>query len=210
MLTSLARVFLCTFLLVTLAPRAIAEPNFIFETGTPPWKGERLELPPGFAPDLGWTGVEQICFAPGMFKAGEADFFSYVLVFLLESGSEVSKAALERELLVYYRGLSKAVMAGKEPTPDTSIFTIALAPSNAGKGAPLSAPTAATWAGTLSWIEPFATQQLQTLHLELHVWEHEGKPVVLSCVSPVDPGSDAATSPWKTLREIRSAFRFEP
>jgi hypothetical protein len=118
MLTSLARFFLCLILLAAITPHASAEPEFVFETGTPEWKGERLDLPPGFAPDLGWTGVEHIRFAPGMFKAGEPDFFSYVLVFLLEPGSDVSESALKRELLVYYRGLSKAVMAGKLPWPD--------------------------------------------------------------------------------------------
>lgn len=71
MLFPLTRLFLCTFLLAAIAPRAFAEPTFIFETGTPEWKGERLELPPGFAPNLGWTGVEHIRFAPGMFEAEE-------------------------------------------------------------------------------------------------------------------------------------------
>ena len=193
--------------LTLLSPRAVAEPTFVFETGTPAWKGERLVLPPGFAPDLGWSGVEHIRFAPGMFAAGEPDFFSYVLVFLLEPGSEVSGPALEREMLVYYSGLSKAVMGGKELTVDTSGFTVSLASSNGKTGAPLSAPTATAWTGTLDWVEPFATQKPQTLHLELHVWEHEGRPVVLSCVSPIAREGDG---PWKALREIRSTFRFEP
>jgi len=207
MLTSLARLFLCTILLAAIAPPAFAEPKFIFETGTPEWKGERLELPPGFAPDLGWTGVEHIRFAPGMFNAEAPDFFSYVIVFLLESGSDVSEAALERETLVYYRGLSKAVMAGKQQTVDTSGFAVALAPSDDKSGAPAVTPTATAWTGTLDWVEPFATQQPQKLFLEIHVWEHEGQPVVLSCISPVAPD---AVEPWKALRSIRTAFRFEP
>jgi hypothetical protein len=207
MLTSPARLFLCLLFFAAIAPPAFAEPKFIFETGTPEWKGERLELPPGFAPDLGWTGVEHIRFAPGMFEAEAPDFFSYVIVFLLEPGSDISEAALERETLVYYRGLSQAVMAGKQQSVDTSKFTVTLAASDDKSGAPAVAPTATAWTGTLDWVEPFATQQPQKLFLELHVWEHEGRPVVLSCISPVAPD---AVEPWKALRSIRAAFRFEP
>jgi hypothetical protein len=207
MLFPLTRFFLCTFLLAAIAPRAFAEPTFIFETGTPEWKGERLDLPPGFAPDLGWTGVEHIRFAPGMFEAAAPDFFSYVIVFLLEPGSDVTEAALKRETLVYYRGLSKAVMAGKQQSVDTSGFTVTLVPSDDKSGAPTATPTATAWTGTLEWVEPFATQQPQKLFLELHAWEHKGQPVVLSCISPVAPGLD---DPWKALRSIRAAFRLEP
>jgi len=210
MLFPLTRLFLCTFFLAAIAPRAFAEPTFIFETGTPEWKGERLELPPGFAPDLGWTGVEHIRFAPGMFEAEAPNFFSYVIVFLLEPGSDVTEAALKRETLIYYRGLSKAVMEGKQQSVDTSGFTVTLVPSDDKSGAPTVAPTATAWTGTLDWVEPFATQQPQKLFLELHVWEHEGQPVVLSCISPVAPVSPAVDDPWKALRSIRAAFRFEP
>ena len=58
---------------------------------TPEWFGERLTLPPkGFAPDLGLTGVEEILFAPGMFKATEKDFFTYVFLFALERKPELT------------------------------------------------------------------------------------------------------------------------
>jgi hypothetical protein len=67
------------------AQDAAKEPTFVFDTGVPPWKGERLELPPGFAPDLGWTGVEHIRFAPGMFDPEASDFFSYAIAFLLSA-----------------------------------------------------------------------------------------------------------------------------
>lgn len=200
--------FAFLFTLAGMLPMSLrAEPRFIFETGLPPWKGERLDLPPGFAPDLGWTGVEQIRFSPGMFQAGAPDFFSYVLVFLLEPGSDVSQTALERELLVYYRGLSKSVMEGKGMSVDTSGFTVSLVKGKQGPGALEFAPDATAWSGTLDWVEPFATQKAQKLHLELHLWRHGGSPVVFSCVSPVTPKTEA---PWKELRRIRTKFRFAP
>ena len=198
-------------LLAGLSPFLTAgavEPVFQFETGPPTWRGERIALPPGFAPDLGWSGVEEIRFAPGMFEAEAPDFFSYVLVFHLAPGSEVSEAGLKRELLVYYRGLAKAVMAGKEKTVDPSGFTVTLTKAESPTlAAPDAAPKAEGWTGTLDWIEPFATEKTQKLHLEVHVWKEGEHPVVLSCVSPVDPGAEIA---WPALRGIRKTFRFTP
>jgi hypothetical protein len=198
-------------LLAGLSPFLTAgavEPVFHFETGPPTWRGERIALPPGFAPDLGWTGVEEIRFAPGMFEAEAPDFFSYVLVFHLAPGSEVSEAGLKRELLAYYRGLAKAVMAGKEKTVDPSGFTVTLTKAESPTlAAPDAAPKAEGWTGTLDWIEPFATEKPQKLHLEVHVWKEGEHPVVLSCVSPVDPGAEIA---WPALRGIRKTFRFTP
>jgi hypothetical protein len=185
------------------------EPRFVFDTGSPPWTGERITLPPGFARDLGWNGVEEIRFAPGMFEPGKPDFFSYVLVFLLEPGADISEQGLQRELLTYYSGLSKAVMASRGLEVDTSGFAVSIQQEEESGGAPTAAPDALAWKATLDWIEPFATREQQRLHLEVHTWEHEGQPVVLSCVSPVEPQSKAEGSPWEALRAIRKTFRFD-
>ena len=189
------------------AQEAATEPKFIFDTGVPAWKGERLELPPGFAPDLGWNGVEHIRFAPGMFDPDAPDFFSYVITFLLSPEADVSPEKLKKELLTYYRGLSKAVMAGKGKSVDAGQFTISLTKLQNPGAAPTSADKVAAYSGSLNWTEPFATQQPQTLNLEIFVWNHGDQPVVFSCVSPAPPEQE---TPWKTLREISSGFRLEP
>ncbi len=191
----------------TPAQDPAAEPKFVFETGVPPWKGERLELPPGFAPDLGWIGVEHIRFAPGMFDADAPDFFSYVLAFLLSADTDVSKENLEKELLTYYRGLSKAVMKGKGQSVNAEKFTISLEKAETPGSVPASAEQVMTYTGVLEWTEPFATQEAQTLNLEIFVWNHGDRPVVLSSVSPVAFDQEM---PWKKLREICSRFRLEP
>jgi hypothetical protein len=184
------------------------EVSFHFETGRPTWKGERILLPPGFAGDLGWDGVEEIRFAPGMFQPGEADFFSYVLAFVLEAGADVSEDGLKKELLTYYSGLSRAVMRGANLTVDTNDFSIEIEKSKeVNKGAPDSAGEAVRWNAILDWVEPFATKKRQTLYLEIHTWQHQGKPAVLSCVSPVDPKEENEV--WNGLRKIRKTFRLE-
>jgi len=183
-------------------------PRFVFETGEPAWAGESISLPPGFAPELGWKGVEEIRFAPGMFDAGAEMFFTYVLVFLLEEGADVGEEGLERELLEYYRGLARSVMGARGMEVDAGGFELELGRVEEGEGvlAPEGVEGAVEYRGTLDWVEPFETQKAQRLHLELHVWEHGGRPAVLSCVSPVEPDEGAI---WGKLREIRGAFRFE-
>ena len=201
----LFRAFLLAWASIALLnAQTSSEPRFVFDTGEPAWVGERIELPPGFAPNLGWKGVEQIRFAPGMFQSEAKDFFSYVLVFLLEPGAKTSEAALKRELLTYYKGLSEAVMKGKNETVDTSTFSLSLTKTNALDSAPAKAKNVTAYTAALKWIEPFATQKNQTLHLEIHCWEHLGRPVVLSCVSPLE--RDQAF--WSQLREIRKTFHF--
>ncbi|MEM1441810.1 MAG: hypothetical protein AAGF67_05680 [Verrucomicrobiota bacterium] len=166
-------------------------------------------MPPGFARDLGWKGVEEIRFAPGMFRAEQPDFFSYVLVFLLKPGADTSEEGLQRELLTYYAGLSEAVMESRGLEVDTSGFAVSIEEEEKSSGAPKAAPEAVSWKATLDWVEPFATREEQRLYLEVHTWEHDGQPVVLSLVSPVETDDEAENSPWAVLRNIRERFRFE-
>ncbi|MEM7393198.1 MAG: hypothetical protein AAF492_12705, partial [Verrucomicrobiota bacterium] len=67
------------FLALSTVLSAPAE-NLVFKTPKG-WFGERIALPTGFAPDMTLKGVEEIRFAPGMFKPDAADFFTYVFVF---------------------------------------------------------------------------------------------------------------------------------
>lgn len=183
------------------------EPKFIFETGVPPWKGERLVLPPGFAPGLGWNGVEQIRFSPGMFDSKAPDFFSYVIAFLLGAEADTSEEILEKELLTYYSGLSKAVMGGKGQSVDTGTFSISLEKDESLKSAPPGIEGSNAYSGVLKWTEPFTTQQAQTLNLEIFVWKHGDHPLVFSCVSPAALDQE---KPWKSLCAISAKFRLEP
>ncbi len=186
--------FSCLLLLFLSLPLQ-AEPKFLFNTD---WRGERIELPPGFAPALGWNGVEVIRFAPGMFEPETESFFSYALVFLLDEGSDVSPEAIQREVLVYYQGLSQAVMGSRGRTVDTSKFVYTM-------GEPKQSGAAIEFTGQLDWVEPFATQQPQKLNLEIRLWKHGERPALFFAVSP-QPADHAI---WTKLREIRDQFRFE-
>jgi len=179
------------------------EETFHWETGSG-WFGERIKLPPGFAPTMSWKGIEEIRFAPGMFKPDQSDFFSYALVFSLDPKTELNGKTIREQILLYYQGLSSRVSAGKGRKVDVSKFVLALKPAGNLRSAPKQAKGATALTGKLDWIEPFATAKSQTLRLEIHAWNDEAheRAYLFVCASPQPPD----TPIWKKLRSIRAAF----
>lgn len=182
-----------------------------FQFHTPEtWKSEVILLPPRFAPDLDWHGVESIRFAPGMFQPDSESFFSYLLVFLIGADDDVSEAAVHEQILVYYRGLAKAVMGGRGLPVDTDSFELKLDKVESGEGSPHPADAGDGevnfWTASLDWIEPFATRKPQTLHFEVHLWKNGNRPVLYFTVSPQE--RDHAI--WKEMRGYREKFTIAP
>jgi len=120
----IALIILITGTLTLSAAKPPQLQQFVIQKPTAEWFGERIKLPPRFAPDMKLKGIEEILFAPGMFKADQPDFFSYVFLFALEAKPELTPKVLRTELLTYYIGLSKNVM--RNPKLDTSKFTVKL------------------------------------------------------------------------------------
>lgn len=169
------------------------------------WGGETIELPPGFAPDMKLKGSEQIRFAPGMMKPESDSFFCYAFVFELQSKPVLTETVLKDEFLKYYRGLCKAVLDGKRPDVDPSEFTLELerVKSDAEASAKENAGDAPTlYAGTLDWVEPFATKKPQKLNLEMRMWARNERNYIFVCVSPQP--RDARI--WKQLHAIREEY----
>ncbi len=186
--------------------KPIAEEKLLFKTD---WKGERITLPPSFAPDMELKGIEVIRFAPGMFDATADSFFSYAFVFSVSADQKLTKQVIQKETLTYYRGLSKNVLKGKGVEVDVSKFTFALEKAKTVKEAPESVAkpeTVTQFSGQLDWVEPFATAKAQTLHFEIQAWgdPETGRNYLFVCTSPRKPGE---TDPvWKTLRGLRRSF----
>ena len=189
-----------------LDAKVAAEEKLVFKTD---WKGERITLPPSFAPEMELKGIEVIRFAPGMFDVKSDSFFSYAFVFSVSADQKLTQEVIRKETLTYYRGLSKNVLKGKGVEVDASKFTFALDKATAVKEVPESVtkPELVTqYSGKLEWVEPFATAKAQTLHFEIQTWADSdtGRNYLLVCTSPRAPGE---TDPvWKELRGIRRSF----
>ena len=169
------------------------------------WFGERIDVPTGFAPDMSWKGIEEIRFAPGMFKPGQPDFFSYAFVFSLESESDLSPKSIREQILIYYKGLSSQVSTGKGRKVDVSKFSVELVPEKKLSLIPAQAGKSSSYIGTLHWVEPFATGRDQILRFEIQAWKDDDRKraYVFVCVSPQK--TDAPI--WKKLHGIGRKFR---
>ncbi len=165
------------------------------------WKGERITIPPTFAPDMKLRGVEEIRFAPGMFRAEADDFFTYVIVFRLARSPEIGQEVLQRELLVYYKGLANAVSRGELKTDK---FRVEIKPYKQSPSGPAPPKNSKRFTAQLKWIEPFSTRKEQTLRMEIDVWRDAAgdKSWSFLCVSP----KSVADPLWKQMRQIRDRF----
>ncbi len=189
------KLFPLIFFLLLMSISRITAQDDVPDFHTPKeWRGETLKLPPGFAPDLKWGGVEHIRFAPGMFKPDSDSFFSYVLVFLLSKDDDISSENMQAQVLTYYRGLAKAVMGGKGQSVKAEDFQLKLEQSKDKKN---------SWHGVLDWVEPFATQKPQNLNLEVNLWKRKDSPVLYFCVSPQKKDHEI----WKEMRKYRDLFQ---
>lgn len=71
------------------------------------WTIERFLLPPFFAPEITYKGVEDIRFTPGWANSKSDEYWSYAFVWYLDEKPPVNKASIEKDLKAYYTGLLK-------------------------------------------------------------------------------------------------------
>ncbi len=200
---SICRLAFIGLLLFALAVEA-ADPAAVPLAAPSGWGGETIDLPPGFAKDMSFKGVEHIRFAPGMMKPESDTFFCYAFAFELQDKPKLTQETVQVEFLKYYRGLCTAVLNGTKPALDPKEFTCTLKEAKPDK--PLSPNDKSvgliSYAGTIKWVEPFATKKPQTLNLEIQTWTKGKRNFLFACVSPQD--KDAAI--WKQLRKIRDDY----
>ncbi len=188
------------------APSGAAAETLVFHTA---WKGERIPLPPPFAPAMKLKGIEEIRFAPGMFDAASDTFFTYALVFSVPKDQQLTPQMIQQEILEYYRGLAGAILKGKGVDADTGKFTFKLEQAKEATGTPEKVPASAKaiqYHGELTWVEPFVTAKPQVLHFEIQSWADpvRSRNYLFVCTSPKAIGDSDAT--WKELRTIRRTF----
>ena len=173
------------------------------------WKGERIQLPPPFAPAMKLKGTEEIRFAPGMFDAGSATFFSYAFVFSVSKDQALTEEIIQREILAYYRGLSESILKRKNVNADADKFTFKLQQAKEAAGTPekvAASAKAVQYHGELNWTEPFVTAKPQVLYFEIQSWADPAtsRNYLFVCTSPKPRGDADAT--WTELRAIRRSF----
>lgn len=69
------------------------------------WTTEHFSLPPGFAPQLTYKGVEDIRFAPGWGDSKSEEHWTYCFLWWPEDSPKINAAMLQVNLKAYYEGL---------------------------------------------------------------------------------------------------------
>jgi hypothetical protein len=149
----------------TPPPRREGEPPRARSTAAPEWRRERLSFPLEFAPQIPFHGVEEITFAPGFFDPGAEDFWSYRFFWRLDGEPQLGQAELEKDLLVYFSGLSHAV-GDRKYRFDASHFAARL---HALGDAYEPGSFIGAFSGTVDTYDPFVTGRPVSLNLKVTV-----------------------------------------
>lgn len=172
------------------------KPQFLKEPAN--WEFERFPLPPGFAPHFGYKGVEELRFAPGMFKKDTVDYFTYAFVAQLDSVTSFSASQLQDYLYVYFKGLCSSTALNRKLIIDTSKIT-----------AVVSSKSRKTNGGviydcTLNVFGVFADGAPVRLNAEVKVMtdQQAQKTYLVFITSPLEK----ANAVWKELYAIQNRF----
>jgi polyisoprenoid-binding protein YceI len=163
------------------------------------WKTETIPFPLTFAPELAYRGVEELRFAPGMFKQGAEDFWTYSFVWWLEGEQHFDAATLNADLKRYFEGLSRAVEKREDFDAAQAVAAVQLAPVREAGAAQ------ERFQGSVDAYEPFTTHQRIALQVDAQVLrcKEAGRTVALFQLSPQPRGHAV----WGQLERLREEFR---
>ena len=82
------------------------------------WGIERFLVPVSFAPEIRYSGVEDIRFTPGWAKPTSEEYWTYAFLWYLNGAVQMDEKTLTKNLKSYYSGLYKANTG--DTTNDTS------------------------------------------------------------------------------------------
>jgi hypothetical protein len=169
-----------------------AKPEFL--PGPVSWQFERFPLPPVFSASFPYKGVEELRFAPGMFKKDSADYFSYAFVARLDNAGTFGSDDVKNYLLIYFKGLCASTAKQRNLSVDTTKINVSVAAGASG---------AATYDAVLNVFGVFADGAPVTLNAEVRVLaDGKGRTYLVFIASP----QGKTHSIWQELYAIRKGF----
>lgn len=144
------------------------------------WTIERFSLPPDFAPQMSFKGIEDLRFTPGWGDSTSEQYWSYAYLWWLNGKPQVDTLSLQTNLRAYYAGLvgrniiSRQIPAAKQVATNVMVKRI-----KTGLG------DVQTFQGRLHMLD-YMTQKPVTLNLLIHVKDCsiENRTAVFVEVSP--------------------------
>jgi hypothetical protein len=161
------------------------------------WGIERFSLPPDFAPQLTYKGVEDIRFTPGWGNVKSEEHWSYCFLWWLDGSPKIDAAGLQANLKDYYDGLVvRNTPAGTKPV--ATAVTVKKINTSAGD--------VETFNGTINMLDYHARQPM-TLTCVIHVktCSSDKHTAIFFELSP-----QSLTHPvWKKMNQLSDSFDCE-
>lgn len=168
------------------------KPQILLEPAT--WEFERFELPPAFAPQITYKGVEEIRFAPGMFNKDSANYFSYVFVAQIDKLTRISGKEIKNYLTWYFRGLCSSTAKDRKMVIDSTKISATVKLKSILPGETIA------YEGTINVFGVFADGAPVKLNIEAGVVDNTStnKTNIFFLASP----RDKKQAIWKDLHDI--------
>ena len=172
------------------------KPQLLKEPAT--WAFERFTLPPVFAPNFPFKGVEELRFSPGMFNKDSTDYFTYAFVAQLDSTTNISQNDVRNYLINYFRGLCSSTAKDRKLVVDTSKIAVVVEKK---KGLP---DNEIIYNALLNVFGVFADGAPVKLNMEVKVLMNTAakKTYLIFIASP----QEKTHSVWKELYKIQKDF----
>lgn len=162
------------------------------------WRTETIPFPLQFAPELEYTGLEELRFSPGMFDESSDQYWSYAFVWWVGAESDPGAADLRGDLEAYFRGLTRAVAQSRGFDPGEGEHRASIEEIEPDG-------EVRRFRGEIVTFDAFAARTPVRLTARIESWicSPEQRRVVFFRLSP-QPDSAPV---WDTLDEIRRGFR---
>jgi hypothetical protein len=165
------------------------------------WESEHFSLPPDFAPQITFNGVEEVRFAPGWGDVKSEEHWSYSFLWWLEGTPKVDAAILQSNLKAYYSGLVGRNITGRNIPANKVVPTTASV-----KKIKTTSNDLETYAATISMLD-YHSQEPIVLNCMIHVKDLKSTDhsAIYFEISPKPVSHDI----WKKMKEIGDSFRIK-
>jgi len=165
------------------------------------WDIERFIIPIEFAPQIKYSGVEDIRFAPGWRNAKSNEYWTYAFLWFLDGNPTINKNTIENNLTAYYTGLvgrniePRKIPASKVIPTKTSVKQVVTFRSDLK-----------TFNATIEMLD-YMEQKPIRLNCIIHIrpYKEKGKTFIFYELSP-KPFSDSI---WLMLNKLRTDFDYK-
>lgn len=165
------------------------------------WDVERFLIPIEFAPQIPYTGVEDIRFTPGWGNVKSNQYWTYAFLWYLDGSPVINKNIIESNLRAYYTGL-----VGRNIEPRKIPVSRVIPTKTFVKQVKTLMRDTKTFNGTIKMLD-YMEQRPITLNCIIHVrpYKEKGKTFIFYELSP-KPLTDSI---WLTLNQLWTDFDYK-